>query len=192
MSRVRALGILLVIAVVLAAAGCSSGNDDSSTTSRPALQFGDGPTKSTRLGVCAAFPIKDMKKILGGGGTFRVLPPTAIGKKGDAVTGETCSWQRGAQAKDFASLQIEARNYGTDTATLISNMDELQQKTVGATPQPGLGDAAFSSEGTASTLLQIRKAGYFLTFASRSEGKLHPVPLSTLKFLAAAGLAKLK
>src|SRR3954453_19478859 len=159
MSRVRALGIFLVVAVVLSAAGCSSGSNDSSTTSRPALQFGDGPTKSTRLGVCAAFPIKNMKKILGGGGTFRVRPPTAIGKKGDAVTGETCGWQRGAQGKDFASLQIEARNYGTDTAALTSNMDELQKKPLGPTPLPGLGDAAFSSEGTANPLLQIRKAG---------------------------------
>ena len=193
MSRFRTLSLVCLVGVVLVtAAGCSSDNKNTTATSKPAPVFGN-LDPGVRVGVCGAYTIPNMKKILGGGKYFRVLAPTAIGEKGDPVTGETCSWQRtNAKGGDLVTLQVEARNYGKDTAGLISQMSQLQTATNGATPVANLGEAAFSSVSATSTLLDVRKGGYFLTFSSRAEGKEPPVPLTTLQFLAGAALDKVK
>ena len=89
------------------------------------------------------------------------------------------------------ALRIEVRNYRDDTATLEKQFTDLRDGTLDATVVPELGDVAFSSKSPTTSLLQIRSEGYLLTLSSRSDGKLKPIPLDTLKLLGASGLEQL-
>ena len=191
MSRFRAFGVVLVtVSVVLAAGACSSDSKDATPTSRKALVFGDGPS-ATKLAVCSAYKIPAMKKVVGGGKHFRVLAPTSIGKKGDPVTGETCSWEQRGSGSKARSLQVEIRDYGKDTAAVAAQFDVLKARTTGAVDVANTGDRSFSSESADATLLQIQSGSHLLTISSRGAGGLDPVPLGTLQFMAGAALAKL-
>lgn len=192
MSRMRAMGAgLLVIAVAIGAAGCSKDDAKKTENDRGAISFADPPAGSEALGLCYAYKIAQMKDVIGGGNAFKRLPPEAIGKKGDPVTGEACSWARSETNGDALTLRIEVRNFGKDAAALDSQYQALRNGTVGATTVLGLGDDAFSSKSKQTSLVQVRDGKYLLTLSSRSAGGLDPLPIDTLKLLAASGLEQL-
>lgn len=191
MSRVQrlglgALGALLTVSVL----ACSSGGSEGTSSDRPPATFAPASPTAAALGLCRAYDIGEMKDLMGGG-TFRRLAPESIGSEGDPVTGETCSWQRAETNGDALTVRVEVRDYGTDTASLASQFDQLQQGTLEAQPVDSVGDAAFSSVSDETSLLQVRSGQYLLTVATRSGGGLEPLPVDTLKVLAAKGLGKL-
>lgn len=193
MSRARVFRSVLACSLVVAvAAGCSSGNDAASNTSKPAINFKVGETGSNTLPLCVAYPAKEMKKIVGGGSNFRILVPQAIGKKGDAITGQTCSWQRTGPANKARTLQIEGRDFGDDTAALGSQFGELKAKTASPDDVTGIGDAAFSAESDETNLLQVWSGPYLLTLSSRAEGGLKPISVDKLEDLAMTAIDKLR
>lgn len=192
MSRVRNLGAaaLVVGLLVVSASACSSGEDKTaSTTSRPNMVFKTGLAKVNDLGVCRSYKVADMKAIVGGGTSFRILAPTAIGKKGDTVIGQTCSWEQRPGGDKARSLTVEVRKW-SDPAGLQAGYDKLRKQTVGAKDMASLGDGAFSAVGPTTTLLQVRSGNYFMTFSSVGQGGLEPVPLDALENLARLGLRK--
>lgn len=192
MSRLRVAGLgVLVVAVVLSGAACSKKEKKETSSDRGTISFADPPAGSTSLGLCYAYDIAQMKTLIGGGHNFKRLPPEAIGAKGDPVTGESCAWERKDPNGDAQSLRIEVRNFKDDTAALEKQFTDLRDGTLDATVVPELGDVAFSSKSPNTSLLQIRSEGYLLTLASRSDGKLKPIPLDTLKLLGASGLEQL-
>lgn len=193
MSRVRTAATVLVAVAVLLAAGCSSDKQQATTTSQPALVFNGGSKTPTGINrICGAYAIKSIKKVVGGGKYFRILLPTPIGNKGDAVTGQSCSWERRSPGNKVRGLQVEARDYGSDTGSLVTQMTQLEAATKGAVAVPNLGDHAFSATTSSSTLLDVRQGKYFVTVSSHGEGGLDPLPVGTLQLLAASALAKLK
>ncbi len=194
MSRVRKLGSVVLVAAAFAtvASGCSSSDGGSEPSNdRGVISFSDAPEGSTDLGLCAAYDIAQMKEIIGGDQSFKRLPPAAIGKEGDAVTGEACSWERVEENGDTLSLSIEVRNYGDDTAAAAARFDELQQDAVDVQPVPGMGDAAFATVTDDASILTALDGGYLLTLSSRSAGTLEPLSTDTLKLLGTAGLERL-
>lgn len=182
---------MLIVAVVLGGTACSKEEKKKATSDRGTISFADPPAGSTKLGLCYAYDITQMKALIGGGRNFKRLPPAAIGSKGDPVTGEACAWERKDANGDALALRIEVRNYRDDTATLEKQFTDLRDGTLDATVVPELGDVAFSSKSPTTSLLQIRSEGYLLTLSSRSDGKLKPIPLDTLKLLGASGLEQL-
>src|SRR4051812_34155914 len=108
MSRLRVLGVgVLIAAVVLGAAGCSKPKEKAKASDRGTISFADPPAGSEKLGLCYAYDIAHMKQLLGGGTAFKRLPPAAIGKQGDKVTGEACAWQRTEPNGDALNLRVE-------------------------------------------------------------------------------------
>ena len=192
MSRMRVIGAaLLVMAVAIGATGCSKDEKKEQGSDRGAISFSDPPTGSASLGLCYAYKISQIKELIGGGNMFKRLPPEAIGKKGDPVTGEACAWARSEPNGDALTLRIEVRNFKDDTAALDKQFTALRDGTLDAKSVPELGDAAFSSQSKQTSLLQVRSDGYLLTLSSRAAGSLKPVPMDTLELLAAAGLEQL-
>lgn len=194
MSRVRKLGSVVFVAAVLAtgAAGCSSSDGDAAPSSdRGVISFDDAPEGSTDLGLCATYDIAQIKGIIGGDQSFKRLAPAAIGKEGDAVTGEACSWERVETNGDTSSLTIEVRDYGDDTAAATARFTELQQDAVDVEPVPGMGTAAFATATDDTAILQALDGGYLLTLSSRTAGNLEPLSTDTLKLLGTAGLERL-
>ena len=192
MSRLRVLGAgVLIAALALGASACSKDEKKAPTSDRAPISFADPPEGSTDLGLCYAYDVEQMKELIGGEGTFKRLAPSAIGTKTDKVRGEACSWERNEPNGDALSMRIEVRNYKDDTATLDSQFKALHDGTIGATDQPNLGDAAFSSVSDSTSLLQIKSGPYLLTLASRANGGLDPVKLDALKLLGASGLEQL-
>ncbi len=192
MSRACITRSILAASLVLAvAAGCSSGNNAGSDTSKPAINFKVGDTGSKILPLCVAYPAKKMKKVVGGGSNFRILVPQAIGKKGDPVTGQTCSWQRTSPGSKTRTLQIEGRDFAKDSSALATQFDELKAKTASPEDVSGIGDAAFSAKSDQTDLLQVRNGPYLLTLSSRAEGGLKPITVSELKDLAKTAIDKL-
>lgn len=192
MSRLRILGVgVLVAAVVLGASACSKDEKKTESSDRAPISFVDPPAGSTDLGLCYAYDIEQMKELIGGEETFKRLAPSAIGNKGDKVRGEACGWQRTEPNGDGLSLRIEVRNFGKDTAALGSQFTALKDGTIAAKDVPNLGDAAFSSVSDETSLLQVQSGPYLLTLASRADGSLKPVSLDALKLLAASGLDQL-
>lgn len=194
MSRLRTAGIALLLgALVAAGTACSDAKDGNTTNTsdRGVVSFADPPAGSDSLGLCYAYPIQNVKKLIGGGHNFKRLAPAAIGSEGDAITGEVCAFERKDPDGNGLSLRIEARDYGDDRAGLSDHFDELRAGTLEATDVPGVGDAAFASTSADTSLLQVRSGGYLLTLASRADGKLEPIPVDTLKLLAGSGLERL-
>jgi len=192
MSPLRKLGLgALIAAVAVAGAACSSDDSSGTKSDRGTVSFADPPPGSTDLGLCSAYDIDDMKDLIGGDETFKRLPPTAIGAKGDPVTGEACAWERTETNGDALSVRIEARDYGEDVALLDEQFGALKDGTISAETVDGLGDEAFSSESDETSLLQIRTGQYLLTLSSRAAGDLSPVDVKTLQFLANGGLEQL-
>lgn len=193
MSEVGRLGPLLVavVATTAFAAGCSSDAKQATTTSRQELVYKTGLAEANRLGVCSTYKIDKMKTIVGGGRNFRALAPANIGKKGDAVVGERCAWERRGPGAKTRSLTVEARTYGDDTRALDDTYTSQRESTVGAEDVDGVGDAAYSSVSDGTTLLQVRSGSYFLSYSSRGGGGLDPVKLDLLKFMAITATDKL-
>ncbi|MFN8017083.1 MAG: hypothetical protein U0P45_03060 [Acidimicrobiales bacterium] len=192
MSRMRVMGTgLLAIAIAVGAVGCSKDDAKKTENDRGAISFADPPTGSEALGLCYAYKINRMKDVIGGGNMFKRLAPEAIGKKGDKVTGEACSWARSEPNGDALTLRIEVRNFKQDQAALDQQYQALRNSTVGATSVVDIGDDAFSSQSKQTSLLQVRDGQYLLTLSSRAAGDLKPLKLDTLKLLAASGLEQL-
>ncbi len=120
MSRVRKLGSLVLVAVAItgAAASCSKSDGEAEKSDRKVVSFGDAPEGSTDIGMCGAYKTEQMKGFIGGDETFRRLAPEAIGKEGDPVTGEACSWERVEEDGDSLSLRIEVRTFGVPSASI--------------------------------------------------------------------------
>lgn len=190
MSRARVIRSILAISLVLTIAGCSSGGDASSDTSKPAINFKVGESGAKTLPLCVAYPAKEMKKLVGGGSNFRIIVPQAIGKKGDPITGQTCSWQRIGPGKKARTLQVEGRDF-EDAAALGAQFDELKAKTANPQDVSGVGESAFSAESDETNLLQVRDGKYLLTLSSRAEGGLKPVTVNELEDLAKTAIDKL-
>jgi hypothetical protein len=189
----RVLGLVVVVAAVFAGtAGCSSSEGRAVPTSRPPMSFGPAPKSAAKLGLCAAYPVGPMKKLVGGGNRFRALAPAAIGEKGDKVTGEACSWERIEPGGDQLSVRVEAVDYGTDTTGLAAKFDELKAGTIAAADLPGVGDAAFTSKSKETSLVQVRRGHYLITASSRATGKLDPITVPELTLLAGSSFEKLK
>lgn len=195
MSRVRKLGLLVLLAVVVASAatGCSDdeGGSDATSNDRPAISFSDAPEGSTDLGLCAAYELEQMKEIIGGDESFKRLPPAAIGNEGDAVTGEACAWERVEENGDLLTVRIEVRNFGEDTEGAAARYAELEADAVEPEPVADMGEGAFVTVTDDSSILQSVQGGYLLTLASRSAGTLEPLSTDTLKLLGTAGLERL-
>jgi hypothetical protein len=192
MSRVRVLGVVVAVAAVLAAtSGCSDSEGRTAPTTRPRMAYGTAPKSATKFGLCSAYPVAAMKKLVGGGNRFRVLAPAAIGEKGDRITGEACAWERIEPGGNELSVRVEVVDYGTDAPGLSEKFDELKKGTIGAADLPGVGDAAFTSFSEETSLVQVRQDHYLITASSRSAGKLSPVTVPELTALAGQSFAKL-
>src|SRR4051794_10473669 len=107
MSRLRGLGLaVLVGAVAIAAPACSKDDKPTAENDRGTIHFADPPKGSTDLGLCVLYQINQMKDLIGGDNTFKQLAPSAIGTKADPVHGEACGWQRTEPNGDALSLRI--------------------------------------------------------------------------------------
>jgi len=189
MSRMRILGAgVLTAALLLGAAACSSDSKKTPENDRGTITFKDPPKGSTSIGLCYAYKLQDIKKLIGGDHDFKRLPPAAIGNEDDPVHGEACAWQRTDPNGDGLNLRIEIRDFGDDAAGLLKQYADLKDGTISATDVADLGDGAFSSESKDTSLLQVKSGPYLLTLSSRSEGDLKPIPVPTLQLLAASGL----
>lgn len=182
---------MVLVGLVGGGVACSKSDDAKPTNDRGAVSFADPPEGSMALGLCYAYPLEDVKTLMGGGQYFKRLPPAAIGAEGDAVTGEACAFERKDPDGDGLSLRVEVRNYGEDAAALTTQFDDLKAGTLEAAAVEDIGDAAFSSTSKDTSLLQVRADGYLLTLASRADGTLKPIPVNTLKLLGASGLEQL-
>ena len=195
MSRLRVLGVgVLIGAVLLTGAGCAKKREEAKPSDRGPIHFVDPPAGSEKLGLCYAYDIAHVKALIGGDNTFKRLPPTAIGKPNDQVTGEACAWQRTEPNGDARSLRIEVRNFGKgadDMARRDSQFKALEDGAIDAQEVPGLGDGAFSSLTDNASVLQVKSGPYLLTLASRTDGALTPVKVNALQLLAASGLNRL-
>lgn len=190
MSTVRSVGAVLLVSATVLAASCSGGSDKSTETSRPAVRFQTPKTGAATMPLCVAFKPDKVKKVLGGGANFRVLPPEAIGQKGDPVTGQTCDWERRGPGNKSRSLQIEGRDYGSDQTGVTAAFDQARQATTGTQKITDLGDAAFSSSSGQAVLLQVVRGPILLSLSSRGDGGLDPLSLDELKALAMTAMAK--
>lgn len=194
MSRARNFGVAVAATVVLVAGVACSKSDDgggAGSSGRAPVEFADPPEGSTALGLCHAYPVANVKKLLGGTSSFRRLAPAPIGRKGDAVTGERCAFERSESNGDLRTLTVEVRDYGADTAALTDSFELLR----GALTEPeavtGVGDEAVGAETKDLAVVYVRKGQYELRVVSRAAGDLDPLPMDTLAFLAGQGLGKL-
>ena len=190
MRRVGAIALVTVF-VLCGVAGCSGSNQAAPPTTRPSLVFGAGVPPVNNLGVCSVYPVPQMKALIGGGANFRIQPPQAIGNKGDPVVGESCSWSQSGGGNTGLILVLETRKWN-DAAGLQTQFTSLHSTTIGATDVIGLGDAAFTSQSPATSLLQMRSGLYMLTYSSTVQGNLTPISLATLEGLARMALPKLR
>ena len=189
MSPLRRVGLAALVAtVVLAGAACGSDDDGGATSGRAPAVFADPPEGANSIGVCRSFDTATIKEQVGGGSNFRRLAPTAIGKAGDAVTGESCSWERQDPGGAFRTLTITVRNFGADAAALGDAFESRTSSLVDAEELPGLGDAAVTSASAEATEVFVNQGPYELQVASRAGEGLDPLPVETLVFLATAGL----
>jgi hypothetical protein len=191
MSRVRNFGVVAVATIVLVTGvACSKSDDggDAGTSGRAPVEFADPPEGSTSLGLCHAYPVANVKKLLGGTSSFRRLAPAPIGRKGDPVTGERCAFERDEANGDLRTLTIEVRDYGADTAALTDSFTLLRGAMTDPKPISGVGDEAVGAQTKDLAVVYARQGQYELRVVSRSDGDLDPVPVDTLTFLAGQGL----
>jgi hypothetical protein len=187
-------GAVVVAAVVLVGGSACSKSDDggkAGTSGRAPAEFAEPPEGSTTLGLCHAYPVANVKKLLGGGSSFRRLAPAPIGRKGDTITGERCAFERKESNGDLRTLTVEVRDYGADTAALDSAFDLLRGALTDPKAIDGVGDQAVGASAEGLSVVYARQGQYELRVVSRSDGDLDPLPVDTLAFLAGQGLGKL-
>ncbi len=186
MSRIRILAsAVAALAFVGALAGCSDDKQEASSTSRAPMSFGTMAPNASRFGLCKAYPIASVKKIVGGDHRFQANPSEPIDEQAGEVVGEACSWERRGPGKDSLLLRVEARDFGANQQLLEDTFKGLRTNTVSATRLDGVGDEAFTSKSKDTSLVQIRRGHYLITASSRATGSLDPIPIP--KLVAVAG-----
>lgn len=191
----RVLRILLVVALGLGTLACSNDNKASTKKRNPLkaeASFGTLPGNTDPRNICGAYPIKNIKALLGGGKQFRQFVPEKLKDRGPGSTGVECRWQGGGPSKgDGLTLRVDAIDYAkAEPGKLDGDWKGAKDSLRSLAPVPNLGDEAVSGTINHANTVTARKGTWMITVSTAANGKAEASPIPALVLLAAAAVAK--